>query len=859
MKRLLRALPVLCLVFGAAAQSATAQQAQAASGVYTDRAGGRHAWQVAANHTLVWEGRPYVPVGGRFVPRWLSEGATEENWARDVEELATVKGRGVLDLLIDPEVSAARVPAEAWQRLVDHLEAEGFRYGIAFGAGVDIPLTGVVVSPSAYRIPGLQTGSEAAWDTPDADMGWYIVADGRDGTQVLGEGRVYARAGRIAVTVTSRSAEGAVALLYPRKRLLPTAEGSLPDIWSGFDAYRDRLLQTLGQVRFGPGLRFFLDPLGPAVGLPGEADYVIPESPAWRLEWEAFLSRKYPTPAALATAWALVDRDLPDFRTAAALVPLWRRNKGVPYMLDTATGKRLQVAGSESRFWSDFRDFRDQSLVYFFSATADILKREVAGVPVVYTHTLQHRIFEWQPGAAGPDGLGVRAHGSGLRLAQSALAAAYSQVTDSPKGLWFLATDVRPSETAGQVGYSSREALLADLSTLMGAGARGVFVNSLRPGAQSRAAATALADAPEQLEWLRDAGARLTSGSAAGASGPRTLPFPSAAAGYVQAGPIRGSSVYWVPSLAAGRALDFGSSYAGYIITMPEGETLVLWSLTGPRDTRLQVADPKKVVVLNPEGASLEVKADPKNRIARLTVPDTPILIRNFGQEAFPLEALEDSLRQLRTLVEQAQAAKIPAQDVRYMLDTAETRYRRKDVNGAFALAQQALAGIVELMQPYSWREVEHASVHTFTEAVPAAGASAGMYLALNNSGAPPRDGYSFQIKFRVPAEDTYTVWLACSPPSDETSPFAWVVDTGESRSSAEARVGGGAYLGDRFAWLELGKVSLKAGEHTFTLRVTERSRAGGLYAFAADVLLVTRGPFTPRGTARPPAVPTRP
>lgn len=835
-------------------------QKPAASGTYTDRSGNRHSWHVNAGHMLVWDGQPYVPVGGRFVPRYIADAPTEDNWNLDAQDLALIKSRGITDIIIDPVISPVQAKPESWQRLVDHLETSGFRYGIAFGAGVASTLTGIVVNPGAYRIADLTTGSEAAWDAADTDSAWYVIADSRDGTQILGSGRVLARSGRISVTVDNRAAERTVALLYPRKELKPGLEGSLPDLWSGFDVYRDRLLQVLSQVRFGPGLRFFLDPLGEKVGLPGEAAYLVPDTPSWRLEFEAYLARKYPSPAALATAWSLVDKDITDFRKAASLVPLWYRNKGVPYMLDTASGKLLQIGGAASRYWADLAECRDQSLAYYLQAVSDLLKREVADVPVVFSHTIQHRMFTVAANGGGLDGLGAVSCGSGTRLVQGSVSSAYSQVTDSDRTVWFLATETcDPVGAGGRPGYASREALFRELDWLIGAGARGIFVRGLRSPAGMASVYADLVTSPEQLDWMREYANRVTSSGSIPAGGPRTLPFPAAAAGYVPSGPIGNGSIWWVPSLAPGRALDYGPFYGGYVITLQGQDVVVIWSRAGSRETHLHIADPRKLQATTADGVPVPIKPDVKQRMARLVVSEMPVLLNTQGQEVFPIEAVEDSLRQLRALVAQAQAEKVPNQDFRYMLETAEARYRRRDMAAACGLCQQALAGIVELMQPYSWREVERAAVQTFTEVVPDGGASGGMYLSLNTSSTPPRDGYSFQLSFRAPADDTYTVWLACSPPSPGVSPFAWVVDTGETHVSTEAKAVGDTFLGGKLVWMELGKVPLKPGNHTLTLRVTDRASATGAYTFAADALLVTRMPFTPQGTSRPPAVAGRP
>lgn len=817
-------------------------QMNAPAGRFTDRTGAAHAWQVSKARELIWEGAPYEPIGTWFTPRVLAQSATDELWAQDTAELASLKAAGVGDLIIDPGRSAAAISPEVWQRVIDHLEAQGFRYGIAFGTGLDTPLTGMLVNPSAFRIPEVHDGMDVAWDAPNADFAWFVVVDARDGTQIAEQGRIPVTGGQASIATGPRVSEGSVAILYPHGALRPARHGTIPDIWSGFDRYRDRLLLTLGAVKFGPGLRFFLDPLGPPVALDGDAEHFVPDAPAFRLEWEAFLARKYPSTTALATAWSLMDRDIKDYRAASGLIPLWSRAKGVPFLLDLNEGKRYQIGGGEPKFWSDLFECRDAGITYAMTALADLLKREVADVPVVYTHTGLHRVFAGTSAPGGPDGLGAIASGQGQALRMATTEAAFSQANDSPKPLWFLVSSFG-DEAPGTA--PTREALIAALDRLRGLGAHGVFVRA------SSAAGS------EQATWISEYARRAASRQSVG-SGPRALPYPAAAAGLVTSGRIGSGNVWWVPSLAPGRALDYGASYAGYTIRLPEGDSVVLWSLKGPRDTRLAVADPRKVQAFEPDGTPVEIKIDQKARTARLIVGADPVIIRSGGQDIFPMEAVEDSLRELRAMIAEAQSQKLPTQDLRYRLDTAEARYRHRDMATAYLMSRQALEGIVELMQPYTWLEAEYAKVQTFTEVVADAGASAGMYLSLNTSSPPPRDGYTLQLPFRVPANDTYDVWIACTPPGPSVSPFAWIVGAGETRTSAEATVVGNTYLGDRFCWMKLGSVALSAGNHTFTLRVTDRSSAGSAYALNVDAVLITREPFTPRGTARPQAVPGR-
>src|SRR5439155_171780 len=185
----------------------------------------------------------------------------------------------------------------------------------------------------------------------------------------------------------------------------------------------------------------------------------------------------------------------------------------------------------QSRFWADLRQCRNESIVYHMNVIADLLKREVANVPVLYTYTQQGRIFTNTQTSGGFDGLGVSAYGRGSSLVTGGADAAYSQAAESRK---------------------------------------------------------------------------------------TTLPFPSSAAGLVKSGPLPSGGVWWVPSTAPGRPLEFGFSYAGYTIALPEGDTLVLWSLNGPRETRLLVGDPRSVQVLTPDGRPVEFKSDLKRRTVTL-------------------------------------------------------------------------------------------------------------------------------------------------------------------------------------------------------------------------------------------------
>ncbi|MGC8669189.1 MAG: hypothetical protein ACP5VE_13840 [Chthonomonadales bacterium] len=855
MRRRLLWYPLLLLLFAVCSLPKAAGASPVSSGVFVDRLGRQHPWSVTATHALIWDGSPYVPVGGIFTPRSLAQGAGEADWNADLKDLAVLKSQGNLDLLIMPPASMDTTTAAAWQRLVDYLDGQGFRYGIGFGAGITTPITGTVVKPASYRVPDLPEGGRVSWRVERGDAAFFVIAD-KDGA-ILKYGRLSIHEGAANFSGDPSIPERAIGLLYPHEAFVPGPAGGWPNLWDGFDGYRDRILQILGNVKFGAGLRFFLDPLAHPMALDADTDYLVPDTPGFRLAWQAYLSRKYASLDDLATAWHLVDRDLKDFGHAAALVPLWSGRRGVPGMLDTTTGSVMQADTNVelSRFWSDFREFRAGEAAWALNGIADVLKQQIADVPVVFTWTSQNPAIGSADRSGGFDGIGVAAYGRGSALVTGGADAAYVQCDQSAKSLWFLVTETAASEDAlHSAPYGSQDELVTSLNWLGGIGAKGFFVNGYRVNGAG-ASSTGLVATPEELQWLRQFAEHIQRGVDITMGRPRILPFPAAAAGIVRAGPIGSGGVWWAPSTLPGKVLDLGSSYAGYTVSLAEGDRTVLWSLRGPRLTHLLVQDPKGVTVAAADGAPIPVKVDARKHLVIVNISDAPVVIASGGEDVFPVEAAEDALKQFAVLVNEATALHVPVDEYRFQLENALRTFR----SGPQLALMNAAAGINKLaamLQPFTWIEAESADPTTFSEVAQNPATSGGAFLLLNSGNPPGPGGYAAQYRFSVPADDTYTVWLCCTPPGGGASPFAWVIDAGEAHASSEAVPVGSRFLLDRLVWLRLGRVSLAKGTHTLTLRVTGRAPGLGKYYLAMDALLVTRFAFTPSGTLKPPVAP---
>lgn len=849
---------LLCLACAPACPPAHTQSSSSAlsgmragrSGEFVDRAGKKHRWTIDSSHTLLWEQESYQPIGGTFAPRTLAEGATEENWKRDTDALDLLKAKGIQDILIDPVRSAVEIPAPIWQRLLDYLDQNGFRYGIGFGRGLATPVSGTVVKPLNYRIE-VEAGQSLTWNVSQTDSGYYLLTDGQT---ILKDGEARVRNNSVNMPGYDRLSQKSVALLYPHKTLPFSSEGTLPDLWMGYDTYRDQLLTLFTQVKFGQGLRFFLDPLAHPFGLGGEADGLIPDSPAFRLEWEAFLTAKYRTLETLMTEWDLVKQDAKDFKQIARLIPLTDGRRGYPAFYDPILRKTLEMSGDigRSRFWADFYEWRSGAIQTYTSGIAEFLHREIADVPVVFTYS-PYGVYPLANGKpAAYDGIGIATYARGSGLVTSGADAAYGQVQASPTPLWCLVTETLDSvNTERAQGYLSRENLFLDFDWLRKFGVKGIFVRGFQVLATTNAPAFTLLDKPQQLDWLKEYAEQTRRTTRFNGSPLQTLPYPANAGGLVTSGPIGNGGVWWVPSRAPGAKMEFGLSYAGYKISLPEGETTVLWSLRGPRETHLKVADPRAVQAFTPDGSPVPIKRSLKSREISLMMDTVPTVFRGVGEEMFPVEAAEDTLRQIQALYAQGKAMKLPVGQLDATIVRTTQAIKRDNNPLALSTGLTALNELISIVQPYFWLEAERADVQTFSEVRDDEAASGRKYLSLNTDARPGRDGYSAQYNFFVNESDTYTLWVAATPPGPNTSPFAWVLDTAQAQDSRSAVVTGAPYMSERFVWMNLGRIALTRGAHKITL-TAERAPENHRYQLALDAILVTRSSFTPNGTMRP-------
>lgn len=812
------------------------------NGDFKDKDGSLHSWRIDGAHTLIWDGNPYVPVGGVFYSKYICTDQTGDNWQADVKALDSIKAAGITDLLLKTIGPATWTKPDAWQKLLDYLDASGFTYGIDLSDGPKAPLSGTIIEPSKYRISNILKDSSFTFDMPDVSSAVWVLCSAYDGA-VLSSGGAFIADGKVKVDVKARPDQSSVLLLYPVIDLANGERSGVADLWAGFDEYRDRLLGFLAKVKFGKGFRFFVDPLTSKMDFAGERAALIPDSADFRLQFEAYLAKKYSNIGSLNAAWGLTSENLSSFQEAARVIPLWHGARGIPAIYDRARGIRIKIDVPRSKIWDDIIDFRDKSAQAYLNMAADLLKRNGADVPVIYNASNHHRIFANATSRGGFDGLGVQAYGHGVSLVTDTAGTIYSLAEESSKSIWFVVTGTQDTISRSQstAGYGSKEVMFADLDSLAEIGAKGLFIYGLQDcreqGTENREQFLSM------LGWLKEFKDKFTSEDRAGFV-PEVVYYPIDQ--HVGAETMRlGPGAWWLPSLRTGSPLVLGDSIAGYTLNGQDGACL--WSRIGSITATLPLTQDQKPKLVFPNNADGVFTADKKKVVLKLGI--TPIVVSGLDMlQTFPLEVVQEEFDKLGPLVAKAKAAGNRVPDA----DTAIERAKKLLKSGrpaiAYDIAHTFVQQIANELGSYTWVEGEQPISSSFEGFVSGLGASAGGYLGINTLVAPPMSPYTATYVVSVAKAAMYELWLAGTTLDAGASSFSFCMDNGPWQETAPSNT---SRYWKSFAWMKIGVINLSEGQHILQIRIDKPNKEG-FYKLGIDAIVLSPSEFKPNGIKRP-------
>jgi hypothetical protein len=868
---------LLAMVCALSTSMAAVAPRTTAAGEFVDSANGHHPWRVNENHALYWESKPFTPIGAVLASKFLSSEPTDDNWQADIKALRALKKNGVTNILIRPGSgpgSIVDLPASTVQGLLDVLDSSGFTYGFDIDGAPRTSWTAALINPAIYRSPAPEAGSTVSFrNLPDIVSATYFLVNVSDGhVAATGNADIVDNLTVSVKLSPGQGGDGTVLLLYPEARMTPGGdeERSVPDIWAGADEYRDSILLYFNRVKFGKGLRFFLDPVRVDSALVAQADGgMLPTSDTFRIQFQSWLLKRYGNSLVrLRASWGVKNNDIPDFATAVRCRPLWFQAKGLPLLYDPTNAHTFEILPANSHVWQDIRDFQIESIQRAMNGIADALKTGVANVPVVYTWSQLSPAFV-NLGPNGYDGLFFNPRIHGDAIVREGGAYAFAAVEQSRRTQWFAARvptsqDALPDAITGKGGNVGRSVLTADRTAVESIGAKAFY-------ADTPANPTWDAAGTEWLGWLRsDAAARSVDAANFASSKPGTIFYPLNLSLPNMGVQRLTENVWWLPTFQSGYMLDLGSKLAGYGISNSANiPTFVVWSPTGqPLETRFKF----------PKGTNLEVRnvnGDPiapatKKGATAVTFISDPYLLSGAASLPLPEGAAEAELAEATRLAGAGADVKIPMEAyMQRLYYIKNTLLRKSDIDPmpAYQMVREILGQIKHVLVPYVWIEGEGASLQNFESVVASPDASGRSFLWLDTNRDPAGGTsatYRAMYRTSVNAPGEYSIWAAIAPGppgSASTSPILLRVDDQPPMDVTRPLVAGKPYgslpfpnapTGGAFIWCNLGSAQLTSGQHRVTITIAGRAGGTNRYTLGIDALVLSRTPFKPDGAQRP-------
>ncbi|MEN6356177.1 MAG: hypothetical protein ABFD83_03730 [Armatimonadota bacterium] len=787
------------------------------SGTYVDSTGGQHIWSINEAHTLIWDNDPYIPIGGVFMSRYISPGAADADYQADVSALEAIKSGGITDIVLKANCPMTSVEPAALQKIINYLDANGFHYGIEMDDGPSVPLSGYLISPNRYRLegPGDQRNIVCSW--PDVDSAIYLVINKLDNS-IVDRGGAIITGGKVTITLREPLRTEQILIVYPHKTF---KQNAMSDLWSGFDEYRDRVIAFFGKVKFGSGLRFFLEPFTTKMDFTGEMISFLPDSSGFRLGLEAYLTRKYQHEGGVNSGWAMND-NLNTIEDATRLIPMWASGRGMPYAYNPASGSLYSIDVTSTGLWRDIVDYRDTSAQEYMNTISDVIRKHCANVPVIFKSDKYHRIYANPYGIGSYDGLSAQTQGTGETSVANVIGPVYSLAEESGKTTWFIATSI---QTAG----SSESAMPSTLDLFREIGCKGFFAGSLD------------GRVPQDLKSFKD---KLRPSGFAGFK-PDVIGYPVAVTTGAYVKRLL-PNTWWLPTLATGRASYIGDGLFAY--TMAGEDRTYIWSSIGDKSVTIKIPPTGVPTALFPPDARVSAG---KGGVFTTTLKDVPTVLKGMDISlVFPAETAQTEVDRLAALIPEADKSGLSVQRTRDSLDRAKTLMKNKQYMQAYGMAQSSLGDLLVLMGADIWLEGEMVRAENFDNVEPIQGASNALALVMDTNEEPPLAPYCATFTIDAKTNSSYEIYIAATPPSD-ASPMSYTID---DINWIPVTAAGGKV--DNYApglgWYKIGAVNLNPGKHTLKLRADGRRASDNRYYFAVDALVATPRGFKPNGVIKP-------
>lgn len=464
-----------------------------------NKTGNCHFWYANQNMALIWDGAPYIPIGGMVCSNYViqyrpeNEEANKAKWAEDVALYETFKEKGLEHIYINTNRTLGMDNGNTAAWMFDDYYELMESYDIKYGWQINSPYReteyySVRAATSQIKTEATEFGTVttlgyAPNGTITASECLYVVIDKITGEAVdQGKGQAEPEAGQMRYTaeITVPKSGSYEVYFTPWARF---SSGLMPDPFVNREETR-RLYRMYGEnFAAGDNFRNFIDPMV------NESQYFNWGEPARHTGgnhhevYTDWLKKKYSSLDELAEAWQMLD--MPEsFDVAADLVPVYTTPAGTDetmFVIDINT-QQLYRASARGMLWEDYIEFREWAFLDLNNDIADCLTATPnSDVPVVYKQVgLLCPYFTNDRTFGGFDGIGAEVYGNFAR-SDAVRSYQYSDAAQSKKTMWFVVTETSTEENMnwktenGPVVYESKQYMHDYFDEHFDGGVKGIY------------------------------------------------------------------------------------------------------------------------------------------------------------------------------------------------------------------------------------------------------------------------------------------------------------------------------------------------------------------------------------------------
>lgn len=460
-------------------------------------------WYINQVNTAIYNGEPYIPFGGMFVPTYIYyyNASTPEknkaNFEQDVEDLELIRVTGVNDLYINPVRNGDAVPAWAWKYFLDYLEENGWYYGLQLNCTktdkLEFYYPHATEASGQFKVENVQKSGTVTLKASKSYMdgfisatsALYVAVDDLTGAVAnSGEGRLkLADDGELIFEADVKiENEGSYTVYFAPKIYGSFTHGV--NWWDDYEYYYSRLRNFVSKMKAGDNLRMAVDLVENEMGIYNHIESTRIFADNFNGLYKEWLINKYGDISELNKAWK-AEPAIPDFDEAVLLIPIVtsekdENNNSYTYYVNDKTGATYKLDTHSGTSWNDYLDARDDTFLEFNNNCADVVK-ESLNIPIIFKHCALHRrYFVNKDTVGGIDGVGSEAYGAKEKI-ESMIGTTGSHANQFARTAWNVITETNTEENitgkykSGLWGYPSEEEFSTRFKAVLDNGTKGIY------------------------------------------------------------------------------------------------------------------------------------------------------------------------------------------------------------------------------------------------------------------------------------------------------------------------------------------------------------------------------------------------